>query len=88
MRCDNTQCGSASGAGILIDIKATDHSRRRWGTTHRRAEGEKKKLWWRDEEAVQRVFFAEKVPTRDIWGAQKDDLRYVTWPELKKKKAM
>lgn len=45
----------------------------------------KKKLWWRDEEAVQRVFFGEKVPTRDMWGAQKGDLRRVTWPELKNK---
>lgn len=29
-RCDNTERDSASGAGILIDIKATDPSMRRW----------------------------------------------------------
>lgn len=30
IRCDSAQCGSASGAGILIDVKTTKCSKRWW----------------------------------------------------------
>lgn len=74
-RCDNAQCSSASGTGILIDVKATKYSEHWWGLCSVEWGGEKKRV--SIPISVKQRYPGIIMPKLSIWNGCAGDYR---WP--------